>query len=195
MYEIEISNEQSILSFDESFIREVAESVFEIEQVEAARLSIAFVDNQTMRELNVRHLNHDYDTDVLSFLLECHTNESTDVDSNLRGAGKSIEGEVVISAEMACQCAEEFDWTAENELVLYLVHGLLHLVGYDDLTESERELMRSRERSILQTWDLNPHYAEDKSTALDGGNGSSSDDEPPPASRNPSTGDSTEDHE
>jgi len=41
---------------------------------------------------------------------------------------------------------------------LYLVHGLLHLCGYDDLTESEQQIMRARERDILQNWSLTPHY-------------------------------------
>lgn len=166
MYEIEISNQQDSLPIEESMILNVAQTVFEIEQVVAAKLSIVFVDNPTMRELNVRHLDHDYDTDVLSFLLDCYEDESAAVDSKLRGTGKSLEGEVIISADMACQCAGEFDWSSENELVLYLVHGLLHLVGYDDLSESERELMRSRERSILKTWNLSPHYANDSIESL-----------------------------
>ena len=191
MYEIEISNGQSSLSIDEANIREVAETVFKIECVESARLSVAIVDNSTMRKLNVRHLNHDYDTDVLSFLLECHQSESANVDADLRGSGKSLEGEVVISAEMACQSAREFDWSSENEMILYLVHGLLHLVGYDDLSKSERELMRSRERSILQTWNLNPRYAED-THALNGGSESSSDDESPTINHDHPNGHSSE---
>lgn len=61
-----------------------------------------------------------------------------------------IDGEIVISAEMATQSAVGFGWSTARELELYLVHGLLHLCGYDDGTGTERRLMRRRERSILK---------------------------------------------
>ncbi len=51
---------------------------------------------------------------------------------------------------MAVRSAPRFDWSPAEELTLYLVHGLLHLCGYDDLTEPERRLMRRRERTILK---------------------------------------------
>ncbi|MGE3314752.1 MAG: rRNA maturation RNase YbeY [Planctomycetaceae bacterium] len=151
MYEIEIANEQASLTIDEDRIRRVAETVLEAEQIDRAVISIAIVDDATLRQLNVRHLNHDYDTDVLSFLLE---SESADVDSSddpaaPRGRGLRIEGEVIASADMACRMAVEYQWRPIDELTLYVVHGLLHLAGYDDLTDSERDIMRRREREIL----------------------------------------------
>ena len=75
-----------------------------------------------------------------------------------------IEGEVIVSAEMALQMAEQYHWHGADELCLYLVHGLLHLCGYDDLTEVEQIVMRQREREILRHWNLTPHYAEDTAT-------------------------------
>ncbi len=65
------------------------------------------------------------------------------------GAGRCIDGEVLVSAEMAVQMAARFGWSSRDELTLYLVHGLLHLCGYDDLSPTERRLMRQREREIL----------------------------------------------
>jgi probable rRNA maturation factor len=66
-----------------------------------------------------------------------------------RSAGRGIDGEVLVSAEMAVQMADRFGWSPRDELTLYLVHGLLHLCGYDDLSPAERRLMRERERAIL----------------------------------------------
>ncbi len=67
----------------------------------------------------------------------------------LRGAGKTIEGEVVVSAEMASDKSENYNWSAENELLLYVVHGVLHLCGYDDLTVEELNLMRTKEQQFF----------------------------------------------
>ncbi len=69
--------------------------------------------------------------------------------ARLRGAGRRIDGEVLVSAEMAVQMSARFGWSPRDELTLYLVHGLLHLCGYDDLSPAERRLMRQRERTIL----------------------------------------------
>jgi probable rRNA maturation factor len=121
-------------------------------------LSVAIVDGLTMRRLNATHLDHDFDTDVLSFLFEVQQRQPATGDA-LRGAGKAIEGEVIVSADMAVRQAHEFDWSPQDELVLYLVHGLLHLVGYDDLSPDEKRVMRSRERDILSLWQLVPRYA------------------------------------
>jgi probable rRNA maturation factor len=96
---------------------------------------------------------------VLSFLLEC--DEPAELRSDApRGAGKTIEGEVLVSTDVAATAAAEFGWSVENEVTLYVVHGLLHLVGYDDLSDDEKAIMRERERFHLARWDLHPTYAD-----------------------------------
>ena len=156
MYDIEIANSQAQVELNETWLRAIAERTLEEEQVVAAEISVAVVDNATIRELNRRYLEHDFDTDVLSFLLDADQPEMPPPAGSPRGAGKRIDGEIVVSAEMAFQRAPEFGWSPGDELVLYLVHGLLHLTGYDDLTEPERKLMRAREREILALWNLTP---------------------------------------
>ena len=162
MYEIEIANEQDRLEVSADWLREIVERTLSAEQVRSAVISVAVVDNATIWRLNRRHLQHDYATDVLSFLLDSHP-ESVPA-TGLRGAGRMIEGEVIVSAEMALQMAAQYHWQGADELCLYLVHGLLHLCGYDDLTSEEQIVMRQRERDILQFWNLIPHYAEDMAT-------------------------------
>jgi len=151
-YTIEIADDQSILRIDESYLQQVAKRTLAVEEVARATISIAVVDDAALRRLNRKYLDHDDDTDVLSFLLECETCPEGGGSENLvpRGRGKRIEGEIVISAEMAVRRAAELDWSSQSEIVLYLVHGLLHLVGYDDRSEHEEALMRSRERAVLK---------------------------------------------
>ena len=160
-YRIEINDSQDHVNIDEPFLQEVAERTLSEEQVSRAEISVALVNDTMMRELNRQYLDHDEPTDVLSFLLECHPTPlpESSSDDGPRGLGKRLQGEVILSTETALNRASEFSWTPHNEIVLYLVHGLLHLLGYDDLSQSEKRLMRSRERAILRFWDLTPRYA------------------------------------
>ena len=99
-----------------------------------------------MRDLNRRYLNHDYDTDVLSFLLD--------------EANDQLDGEVIVSADTAIRRAGEFEWSANDELVLYLVHGTLHLTGCDDHSEGDRAQMRRLEIKYLQELGLDAKRAD-----------------------------------
>lgn len=157
MYDIDIANEQSFLEVDEECLRDVVRLMLSEEQVVKARISLALVDNSTIRELNARHLRHDHETDVLSFLLECSPRDSQ---HKLRGFGKRIDGEVIVSTEKAVESAGAFGWSPLEEAMLYTVHGVLHLLGYDDTTDAERRIMRGRERAILKHWGLVPVYDE-----------------------------------
>jgi probable rRNA maturation factor len=160
---LEISNRQTHVRIGAAYIRKVARAVLDAEEVASARISVALADNATVRRINREYLTHDYDTDVLSFLFESVSDpkEGTAPRSRgmaqprktarPRGFGRRIDGEVLASAEMAVQMAERFGWSPRDELTLYLVHGLLHLCGYDDLSPHERRIMRDRERAVLAT--------------------------------------------
>ena len=78
-----------------------------------------------------------------------------------RAAGASIEGEIIASGEMAVTMASDGKWSAQSELILYVVHGLLHICGYDDMTPDEKCIMRARERAILSELGLTAIYSED----------------------------------
>lgn len=152
-FQIHIQNAQNHIQINEDQLEQAVCHLLTCEQVNQAEISLALFDNPTVRELNQQYLQHDYDTDVLSFLLDCETDPERQ-STEIRGSGKSIEGEVIVSAEMAASLAEKYQWSAENELLLYIVHGVLHLCGYDDLTEEELPLMRAREQQIFDHWGL-----------------------------------------
>lgn len=146
MFVVEISNRQNLIDLDLKQVETLAIRILQGEGIPSAQLSIAIVDDVTIHGLNRQYLNHDYPTDVLSFLLH--------VDS------EKLEGEVVVSAEMAGHAAAHFGWTAANELLLYVVHGVLHLVGYDDSQDEPRQEMRSREKFYLAQENLVLSYDE-----------------------------------
>ncbi|MCA9019051.1 MAG: rRNA maturation RNase YbeY [Planctomycetaceae bacterium] len=152
-FQIEIQNSQTQLEIDEQQLKTAISFLLQSEQVSLAEISLAIVDNPTIRQLNQQYLEHDYDTDVLSFLLDCDTAMDS-TKTELRGAGRQIEGEIIVSAEMAVAMSAEYHWPAEQELLLYVIHGLLHLCGYDDLTEEELRIMRQREQQIFDHWQI-----------------------------------------
>src|SRR5687768_3078951 len=104
MIRVDITNEQSLLDISDARLREAIGRVLTAEGIREAMVSLAIVDDATIRPLNARYLGHDYATDVLSFVLE-------------QSAAK-LEGEIIVSAETALQSAERFGWSADDELLL-----------------------------------------------------------------------------
>jgi probable rRNA maturation factor len=147
MIRIDIANEQSLLAIDEPRLREGISRVLAGEDIHHASISLAILDDAAIRPLNAQYLGHDYATDVLSFVLE-------------RSADR-LEGEIIASAGTAIRSAARFGWQPADELLLYVIHGALHLVGYDDLTPEKQARMRDREREHLAHFGLVPRYVEE----------------------------------
>jgi len=159
-----LANEQSAIALRKRRLGDALRVALEDERVATCDLSIAVVTDERIHEINRQFLNHDFPTDVITFEL----NPAIRVPGIRRrptgmpirrGAALQIEGEIVVSAETARRCAPEFGWTPHEELMLYLVHGVLHLCGYDDLDSREEKVMRRRESEILAKLGLQPRTA------------------------------------
>ena len=109
-----------------------------------AELSIAIVELAEMTELNEQYRGKVGPTDVLSF--ECDDLCAAEPDEPV------TLGDVVIAPEVAEVQAEEYGHTVEEELNLLLVHGVLHLLGYDHEDDADAEAMQARERALLTAW-------------------------------------------
>jgi probable rRNA maturation factor len=138
MGRISIAVPQEAVPIDRGRMREVVRKVLEGEGVADAEISLAFVDNPTIHQLNKRYLQHDEPTDVLSFPLS-------------EPNAKRLAGELVLGAEVAQSQAEERGHAVEAELALYVIHGLLHLCGYDDHDASGAAAMREKEAHYLSS--------------------------------------------
>ncbi len=135
-HKILIANQQATLTVDEARLRAAVANVLADSQFKAATVSLAVVDDPTIHELNRRYLEHDYPTDVLSFTLE-ETNSH-------------LTGELIVSADTASENARDAGWSASDELLLYVIHGTLHLVGYSDKISQETTIMRRAEAAALE---------------------------------------------
>jgi probable rRNA maturation factor len=140
---VAIASPQDVVPIDRKQMREIVRVVLEGEGVGVAHaeISLAFVDNPTIHTLNKRYLDHDEPTDVLSFPLS-------------EPSAKKLAGELVIGAEVAQAQARERGHDVQVELALYVIHGLLHLCGFDDKSEPAAAAMRQRERHYLKALNL-----------------------------------------
>src|SRR5262245_51417779 len=132
MYQLSLDNRQS-QPVNESLLIEQLTIALQSEQVAGADVTIALVDDAELHRVNREFLEHDWPTDVISFSYA--ENEGILAVDGPRGAGRSLDGELVVSVETAARCATVHGWSFHAELLLYCVHGLLHLCGYDDLTD------------------------------------------------------------
>src|SRR6476469_8499389 len=139
-FSIELKNEQSKHKVDASQLTEAARYVLLDSEFSSATVSLAVVDDEMMQELNRRYLNHDWPTDVLSFVLDASDGH--------------LEGEIVISADTAAAAATEVGWPAAAEQLLYVIHGTLHLAGYNDESPAEAAQMRAAEARYLEQFAL-----------------------------------------
>ena len=130
-------------------LRKAIRAVLHRHGVVRARISVALVNDAAMARLNRDHLGHNGPTDVLSFdLRDAATEKST------------IDGEIVISVDMAVKQAQERGHAVEAELALYAVHGILHLLGYDDRRKADAARMHAMEDEILSSVGWGPIFAE-----------------------------------
>lgn len=135
MIHIDLANLQHAMPVDGRQLRRAVRLVLGDAGIVDGIVSLAVVDDATMRDLHRRYLGDNTPTDVLSFVLE-------------REEGM-LEGEIVVGAETAQRQAPRFGWTPARELLLYVIHGALHLVGYDDRTPRQRALMLRRQTEYL----------------------------------------------
>lgn len=138
--EIDVSDTQAYVAVDPSRVRDCVISVLGSAGRSKARISIALIDDASIHALNREYLNHDWPTDVVTFPLSS-------------AAESTLNGEVVVSAETAIRAAAAHATTPEQELLRYVIHGVLHLCGYDDLSESDAAEMKRLESLHLNLVD------------------------------------------
>ncbi len=133
---IEINDEHDRTAGVRDKIERAVTIVLSDAKIANAQISVAIVDDATIQRLNRQYLEHDYPTDVLSFTLDSDDGR--------------VDGEIIASADTAQRVAPDHGWSADHELLLYVVHGALHLAGFDDSTADGRRQMRRRESEVLE---------------------------------------------
>ncbi len=154
MANIIISNLQDKIDITEelkALIIKAANTVLSMEKVsDNVEVSIALVDDIYIQKLNHQYRNINAPTDVLSFAMR----ETVEGENSLNVYEEELLGDVVISLERAKSQALEYGHSFQREVGFLVVHGILHLLGYDHESEEEKVVMRQKEEEILKTIDL-----------------------------------------
>lgn len=140
MIKIAINNRQEAIKVDQelkNLFQSLAEKTAELEGYSRGEISFALVDNNEIQKLNKKYRQIDKPTDVLSFIMD-----------------DEIWGDIVISTDRVLDQAEEYGHSISRELGFLVVHGILHLLGYDHQTAGERAEMRQKEERVLSELDL-----------------------------------------
>lgn len=144
-----IDNQQNVMKIPTGvrmLVRRCCKAVLANEEFEEpAEISVTFVDDATIHELNRKHRGIDKSTDVLSFPM----GENGEYDTNF-DTGALVLGDIIISIEHAYDQAEKYGHTLQREIGFLTVHSLLHLLGYDHVNGGlEAVQMREKEESVL----------------------------------------------
>jgi len=119
--------------------------VLKEEKLENVEFNIIFIDNPRIHEINLTYRGVDRPTDVISFALE--DNKTIDL-------GVRLLGDIYISIDKAKEQATSFGHSLRREISFLAVHGLLHLLGYDHMTEEEEKVMFAKQEELLQKFQI-----------------------------------------
>ncbi|MCL4142647.1 UNVERIFIED_CONTAM: hypothetical protein GTU68_061415 [Idotea baltica] len=131
---IEYSYQKEFVFNNQNSISNWLSAVIVAENYKEDTINYIFCDDNYLFELNVKHLKHNTLTDIITF------------NYNL---GKTISTDIFISIDRVVENAQKFDVDFENELHRVMIHGILHLCGYNDKTDDEKSLMRNKEDYYL----------------------------------------------
>lgn len=141
---VDVSDRQDVLRVSPRWLERIVRAALRAEGVERAEIGVSLVDDRRSAAVHRRWLGVAGPTDVITFDLSAG--------GGPRAAG--VAGDLVVSAETARRMALAVGWTPHRELAYYVVHGLLHLAGYDDRSPADRRAMRSRERVVMRACGL-----------------------------------------
>ncbi len=132
MIRVDIKDMQTKIKTDRKFIRRVVRETLKRE-AKGGEVSIVLTDNEYIRELNLKYRSVDRATDVLAFTMD-----------------EEILGDIVISVEKAKEQALVYRKSLKNEVGRLVIHGILHLIGYDDSSRGSLKKMHARGEEILK---------------------------------------------
>lgn len=149
MVSVKVVNQQELIEIDFQKAKEISREIFSDHAISDAKVNLVLMDDASIHVLNKRYLEHDEPTDVITFPLS-------------NPGAKQLLGDIVISAETAKREAIDAQTEPFHELLLYAIHGCLHLCGFDDKTDKERRTMREKEAIYLRKYALKVRHSLDE---------------------------------
>ena len=163
---IYVDNRQEKIKIDEEFQNKLEEvinfALKEEEVIVKAEISMLFVDNEEIREINNDTRGIDRATDVLSFPMLDYEDKKVfkemykdkEFNETFMDGEELVLGDIVLSLERALEQSEEYNHSFTREACYLVVHSVLHLLGYDHMEDEDKKVMRKREEEILGKLDI-----------------------------------------
>lgn len=136
---INIYNYQKKLTLSRRSLQKIIKELLNNEGLSCSELSLYFVDEKAIKKLHKKYFNDSSTTDCISF----------PIDSPSEKSQYSILGEIFICTDIAIKYAKDHNLNPLDETALYIIHGFLHLIGYDDISEKDKTIMRKKEKSCM----------------------------------------------
>ncbi len=137
-------------------VQDVCRFVMESQNLpQNTEVSVSFVDDDTIARLNEQYRGKEGPTDVLSFEMDHAETDEPDVFAAPDGTGDDEPyelGDIVIAVDVAHRQTEQYGTTFEEEISLLLIHGVLHLCGYDHVTDEDAAVMEPLEKKLRAAW-------------------------------------------
>jgi probable rRNA maturation factor len=140
---IAIVNRQGARKINARMLKEIMEALLADLKIEEAELGINLVAAREMTLINETFLRHEGSTDVITF-------DYSNAECGVRSAELNLHGEIFVCVDEAVLQAIKFKTTWQSEIVRYLVHGVLHLLGHDDRHADARRKMKREENRLLR---------------------------------------------
>ena len=137
MQRVEITNGHRGHRVTRKAVAGYVKRVLRKERISDAWVSVVFVGSGYCRKINRLYLNHDFVTDVLTFPME---------------SGRILDGEIYVNLDRAKTQAKEYGVSFGNEVARLVIHGTLHLVGYDDTNVRKAKAMKAQEERHMSYW-------------------------------------------
>jgi probable rRNA maturation factor len=145
-------NKNIHFQFDKKWVRSIIKAAFQKEKIAGlVEIDCLITDDFTIKTLNKTHRGIDSPTDVLSFAFSDQANSDKNISFPQDPDSPINLGSIIISYERAIEQANNLDHSTKEEIALLLIHGVLHLLGYDHTIQSDARKMRSKERSIIKS--------------------------------------------
>lgn len=146
MNTIEFFNETKDVVFEEKELKKLIKHALKCVNLDNVEFSVIFVDNKAIKKLNKDYRKIDMETDVISFALEDYKPVIYD---KIR-----VLGDIYISIEKAKEQANTYNHSYLRELSFLMIHGFLHLLGYDHMNKEDEEIMILKQKEILDSYGI-----------------------------------------
>jgi len=138
---VQVSTTHDQYQVREATVRSIVNTILDHENSSGFEVTVVFCGEEKIHEMNKEYLKHDRPTDVIAFPFQ---------EGPMMKGDEEYLGDILVSLDAAFERASDFSQSVEEELSLYIIHGVLHLLGYDDIDPQAKKVMNAKEDNYMK---------------------------------------------